>query len=63
MSTTNTAILIIDIQNDFKKIIANNMINSIINLVQYAHIIKTKVIWIKSHYNSSINILNHYFTV
>jgi nicotinamidase-related amidase len=58
MSTINTAILVIDIQNDFKKIIANDMVKSIIKLVQYAHIIKTKIIWIKSYYNSSINISN-----
>lgn len=44
------AVIIIDIQNDFKKIILPDFVKSITRLASYCKIKKIPVFWIKSHY-------------
>lgn len=48
-----TAIVIIDLQNDFKHIISQNMIDNIKKLIRYATIFKIPILWIKSNYDVS----------
>ena len=53
-----TAILIVDMQNDFKKIITADIIKQITKVVQYAHLVKIPVFWIKSRYDNFVNTTN-----
>lgn len=44
------AIVIVDVQNDFRAIMSDSFIESIKKLVTYAYLLKIPVVWIKAHY-------------